>query len=50
MLVSTNSGMIETLKALLDELCSADLTLARAKLLRSRLQEIVESLEREGGQ
>jgi hypothetical protein len=41
--------MIEALKHLLDELCSADLTLDRAKLLRSRLLEIVAALEGNGG-
>jgi hypothetical protein len=45
MLASATSGMIDTLKSLLDELCSADLTLGRAALLRSRVMEIVEALE-----
>jgi hypothetical protein len=36
--------MIEQLKTLLDELCSTDLTLVRAKLLRARLLEVVEAL------
>jgi hypothetical protein len=44
MIALRESGMIEQLKNLLDELCSADLTLARAKLLRARLLEVVETL------
>jgi hypothetical protein len=45
----TGSEMIEKLRTLLDELCSDDLTLGRAKLLRSRLLEIVAELEDQGG-
>ena len=48
MLAPNNAGMIHALQGVLDELCSADLTLSRAKLLRHRLCELLEALQRPG--
>jgi len=36
--------MIETLQGMLDELCSPDLTLGRANVLRGRLVQLLETL------
>ena len=41
-------GIINALEGVLDELCSADLTLVRAKLLRHRLCELLEALQGPG--
>jgi hypothetical protein len=48
MLVTNKTGIINALVGVLDELCSADLTLSRAKLLRHRLCEILEALQGPG--
>jgi len=45
MVVSNKLGIINALQGVLDELCSADLTLGRAKLLRHRLCELLEALQ-----
>jgi hypothetical protein len=45
MLATQKTRMIETLQDTMDELCSADLTLARAKALRCRLLALLEGLE-----
>jgi hypothetical protein len=45
MLATQKTRMIETLQDMMDELCSADLTLARAKALRCRLLALLEGLE-----
>jgi hypothetical protein len=37
-------GMIEAVQGLLEELCSPDLTLGRANVLRPRLVELLEAL------
>ena len=43
--VSNNARMIAAIQGLVDELCSPDLTLARAEVLRPRLFAILETLE-----
>jgi hypothetical protein len=40
--------MIDAVQGLLDELCSPDLTLGRAKVLRARLSELLEALASAG--
>ena len=42
--VSTQPRMIETLQGMLEELCSPDLTLGRAKALRHRLTRLLETM------
>jgi len=39
---------IETLRGMLDELCSPDLTLGRARVLRRRLAQLLEALKTKG--
>jgi len=48
MVLSNQNGIINALEGVLDELCSADLTLGRAKLLRHRLCELLEALQGPG--
>jgi hypothetical protein len=45
MLATNRTRKIETLLDMLDELCSADLTLDRAKFLRPRLLALLEGRE-----
>jgi hypothetical protein len=48
MIGSNKTGTINALEGLLDELCSTDLTLGQAKLLRHRLCELLEALQGAG--
>jgi hypothetical protein len=48
MMLSNQNCIINVLEGVLDELCSADLTLVRAKLLRHRLRELLEALQGPG--
>jgi hypothetical protein len=45
MLANTKTRMIEALRDMLDELCSANLTLGRAKALRRQLLALLDGLE-----
>lgn len=44
MTVANRTRMIEAVQGLLEELCSPDLTLGRAKILRIRLYELLDAL------
>lgn len=45
MSILDNPRTIESLRGMLDELCSPDLTLGRAKILRCRLAQLLETLD-----
>jgi hypothetical protein len=45
MLANTKTRMIEALRDMVDELCSANLTLSRAKALRPQLLALLEGLK-----